>query len=76
MLGPGDKVDPEGNTACALLILVVDEVGIGDNLRLVYGLKVKAVEALLHDRLELHEVVIERERERERKRERSLLTIK
>jgi hypothetical protein len=27
VLGPGDKVDPEGSTACALLDLVVDEVG-------------------------------------------------
>jgi hypothetical protein len=33
---------------------------LGDNLQLVCGLKVKAVEALLHDRLELHEVVIVR----------------
>ena len=47
MLGPGDKVDPKGNTACELLNLVVDEIGVGDNMRLVCGLKVKAVEALL-----------------------------
>ena len=57
MLGPGVKVDPKGNTVCELLNFVVDEVGIGDNLRLVCGLKVKAVEALLHDPLDLHEVV-------------------
>jgi hypothetical protein len=25
VLGPGDRVDPEGNTACELLNLVVDE---------------------------------------------------
>ena len=40
--------------------LIVDEVCIGDNLRLVFGLKVKTVEALLHGCLELHEVVIVR----------------
>jgi hypothetical protein len=57
VLGPGDKVDPGGSTACALVDLVVDEVGIGDNLQLVCGLEVKAVKSLLHDRLDLHEVV-------------------
>jgi hypothetical protein len=40
--------------------MAVDEVGIGDNLQLVCGREVKAVKALLHDRLELHEVVIVR----------------
>jgi hypothetical protein len=41
--------------------MVVDEVGIGDNLQLVCRLEeVKAVKALLHDRLDLHEVVIVR----------------
>jgi hypothetical protein len=34
-------------TACALLDSIVDEVGIGDNLQLVFGLKVKAVEAIM-----------------------------
>ena len=59
-LDQGDRVDPEGNTACELLNLVVDEVGIGDNLRLVCRLEVKAVKALLHNPLELHEVVVVR----------------
>ena len=33
------------------------KLAIGDNLQLVCGLEVKAVKALLHDRLDLHEVV-------------------
>ena len=37
--------------------LVVDEVGISDNLWHMGRLEVQAVEALLHKSLELHEVV-------------------
>ena len=59
-LGPGDKGDPEGGTACALVDLIVDEVGVGNHLRRVFGLKVKTVEVLLDDCLDLHEVVIGR----------------
>ena len=57
MLGPRNKVDPEGSTACELVNLVVDEVGKSDNLWHMGRLEVQAVEALLHQPLELLEVV-------------------
>ena len=52
--------DPEGSTACALVDLIVGEVGVGNHLPRVFGLKVKTVEVLLHDCLELLDVVIGR----------------
>ncbi len=56
MLRPREKVDPEVIVAFEAS-LVVDQVGIGDDLRHVSGLKVNTFEALLHFLLELHEIV-------------------
>jgi hypothetical protein len=40
--------------------LIVDEVGVGNHLPRMFGLKARTVEVLLHDCLELLDVVIGR----------------
>jgi hypothetical protein len=52
--------DPEGSTACAPVDLIVDEIGVGNYLPRMFRLKAKTVEVLLHDCLELLDVVIGR----------------